>query len=136
MCVRLFICGCGGIGRLGGFRFLWLSRAGSSPVIRTIKRGRKRYPRKKPWYSRAFCWCARRVHILTGERPESARQWEGLVKGKGVRCEAESERSRIVGAQSVGSQEVKEQDGVDLMERILSKENLNKRQPCGVGTSG
>ena len=31
------ICGRGGIGRLGGFRFLWLSRAGSSPVARTIK---------------------------------------------------------------------------------------------------
>ena len=32
------ICGCGGIGRLGGFRFLCLRRAGSSPVIRTRKR--------------------------------------------------------------------------------------------------
>ena len=34
------ICGHGGIGRLGGFRFLWLSRAGSSPVARTTMKER------------------------------------------------------------------------------------------------
>ena len=38
LCKQLNICGCGGIGRLGGFRFLCLRRAGSSPVIRTINR--------------------------------------------------------------------------------------------------
>lgn len=37
-----------------------------------------------------------------------------------------AEHEKYVGAQSAGSQEVKEQDGADLLERILSRENLNK----------
>ncbi|EDN76727.1 hypothetical protein RUMGNA_02897 [Mediterraneibacter gnavus ATCC 29149] len=32
------ICGCGGIGRRAGFRVQWASRAGSSPVIRRLRR--------------------------------------------------------------------------------------------------
>ena len=37
-----------------------------------------------------------------------------------------AEHEEYVGAQSVGSQEVKEQDGAVLLERILSRENLNR----------
>lgn len=37
-----------------------------------------------------------------------------------------AEHERYVGAQSVGSQEVKEQGGADLLERILSRDNLNR----------
>ena len=37
-----------------------------------------------------------------------------------------AEHEEEMGAQSVGSQEVKEQDGADLLERILSRENLNR----------
>ena len=42
-----------------------------------------------------FNTCALRRTFLTGESPESARQWEGLAKGKGARREAESEGSRM-----------------------------------------
>jgi len=37
-----------------------------------------------------------------------------------------AEHEEYVGAQSVGDQEVKEQDGADLLERILSRDNLNR----------
>ena len=37
-----------------------------------------------------------------------------------------AEHEGYVGAQSVGSREGKEQDGADLLERILSRENLNR----------
>ena len=37
-----------------------------------------------------------------------------------------AEHKGYVGAQNVGSQEVKEQDGADLLERILARENLNR----------
>ena len=37
-----------------------------------------------------------------------------------------AEHEKYVGAQSVGSREVKEQDGADLLERILSRDNLNR----------
>ena len=37
-----------------------------------------------------------------------------------------AEHEEYVGAQNVGSQEVKEQDGADLLERILSRDNLNR----------
>ncbi len=37
-----------------------------------------------------------------------------------------AEHEEYVGAQSVGSRKAKEQDGADLLERILSRENLNK----------
>lgn len=37
-----------------------------------------------------------------------------------------AEHKEYAGAQSVGAQEAKEQDGADLLERILSRENLNK----------
>ena len=37
---------------------------------------------------------------------------------------ASAEHEGYVGAQSVGSQEVKEQGGADLLERILSRESL------------
>ena len=37
-----------------------------------------------------------------------------------------AEHEEYVGAQSAGGQEGKEQDGADLLERILSRENLNK----------
>jgi group II intron-encoding maturase len=37
-----------------------------------------------------------------------------------------AEHEEYVGAQSAGGQEVKEQDGADLLERIWSRENLNK----------
>ena len=37
-----------------------------------------------------------------------------------------AEHEEYVGAQSVGRQEAKEQDGADLLERILSRDNLNK----------
>ena len=37
-----------------------------------------------------------------------------------------AEHEEYVGAQNVGSQEVKEQDGADLLERILARENLNR----------
>lgn len=37
-----------------------------------------------------------------------------------------AEHEEYVGAQSVGSQEAKEQDGADLLERILSRDNLNR----------
>ena len=39
---------------------------------------------------------------------------------------ASAEHEGYAGAQSVGSQDVKEQDGADLLERILSRENLNR----------
>ena len=39
---------------------------------------------------------------------------------------ASAEHKGYVGAQSVGRQEVKEQDGADLLERILSRDNLNR----------
>lgn len=45
----------------------------------------------------------------------------------------------IAGAQSVGGQEVKEQDGADLLERILSRDNLNrayKRVKANKGAPG
>ena len=37
-----------------------------------------------------------------------------------------AEHEEYVGAQNVGSQEVKEQDGADLLERILARDNLNR----------
>ena len=37
-----------------------------------------------------------------------------------------AEHEGYAGAQSVGGQDVKEQDGADLLERILSRENLNR----------
>ena len=37
-----------------------------------------------------------------------------------------AEHEGYVGVQSVGSREGKEQDGADLLERILSRENLNR----------
>ena len=37
-----------------------------------------------------------------------------------------AEHKGYAGAQSVGSQEGKEQGGADLLERILSRENLNR----------
>ena len=37
-----------------------------------------------------------------------------------------AEHEGYAGAQSVGSQEVKEQGGADLLERILSRDNLNR----------
>ncbi len=37
-----------------------------------------------------------------------------------------AEHEEYVGVQSVGGQEAREQDGADLLERILSRENLNK----------
>ena len=36
-----------------------------------------------------------------------------------------AEHEKYVGVQSVGGQEVEEQDGADLLERILSRGNLN-----------
>ena len=37
-----------------------------------------------------------------------------------------AEHEEYVGARSVGSREIGEQDGADLLERILSRDNLNK----------
>lgn len=37
-----------------------------------------------------------------------------------------AEHKEYVGVQSVGSQEIAEQDGADLLERILSRDNLNR----------
>ena len=37
-----------------------------------------------------------------------------------------AEHEEYVGVQSAGGQEVGEQDGADLLERILSRENLNR----------
>ena len=37
-----------------------------------------------------------------------------------------AEHEGYAGAQSVGGREEKEQDGADLLERILSRENLNR----------
>ena len=37
-----------------------------------------------------------------------------------------AEHERYAGAQSVGGQKVGEQDGADLLERILSRDNLNR----------
>ena len=37
-----------------------------------------------------------------------------------------AEHEEYAGAQSVGKQERGEQDGADLLERILSRENLNR----------
>ncbi len=37
-----------------------------------------------------------------------------------------AEHEEYVGAQSIGSREAKEQDGADLLERMLNRENLNK----------
>ena len=37
-----------------------------------------------------------------------------------------AEHEEYVGAQSVGGQEVGEEDGADLLERILSRDNLNR----------
>ena len=50
-----------------------------------------------------------------------------------------AEHEGYAGAQSVGSQEGKEQDGADLLERILSRDNLNrvyKRVKSNKGASG
>lgn len=52
---------------------------------------------------------------------------------------ASAEHEGYAGAQSVGSQDVKEQDGADLLERILSRENLNrayKRVKANKGAPG
>ena len=37
-----------------------------------------------------------------------------------------AEHEEYVGAQSVGGRELGEQDGADLLERILSRDNLNR----------
>ena len=37
-----------------------------------------------------------------------------------------AEHEEYVGAQSVGGREVGEQDGADLLEKILSRDNLNR----------
>ena len=37
-----------------------------------------------------------------------------------------AEHEGYAGAQSVGGQEVREQDGAELLERILSRDNLNR----------
>ena len=50
-----------------------------------------------------------------------------------------AEHKGYAGAQSVGSQEGKEQGGADLLERILSRENLNrayKRVKANKGAPG
>ena len=50
-----------------------------------------------------------------------------------------AEHEGYAGAQSVGSQGGKEQDGADLLERILSRENLNrayKRVKTNKGSAG
>ncbi len=50
-----------------------------------------------------------------------------------------AEHERYVGAQSIGGQEGKEQDGVDLLGRILDRENLNrayKRVKANKGAPG
>ena len=50
-----------------------------------------------------------------------------------------AEHEEYVGAQSVGGQEVGEEDGADLLERILSRENLNrayKRVKANKGAPG
>ena len=39
-------------------------------------------------------WCARRAHVLTGESPESARQWEGYSQSQGRLREEGSEGRR------------------------------------------
>ena len=38
-----------------------------------------------------LCVCARWAHVLTGESPKSARQWEEYSRSKGVHREVESE---------------------------------------------
>ena len=50
-----------------------------------------------------------------------------------------AEHEGYAGAQSVGGQDAKEQDGADLLERILSRENLNrayKRVKANKGAPG
>ena len=50
-----------------------------------------------------------------------------------------AEHEGYAGAQSVGSQKVKEQGGADLLERILSRDNLNrayKRVKANKGAPG
>ena len=50
-----------------------------------------------------------------------------------------AEHEGYAGAQSVGSQEGKEQDGADLLEKILSRENMNrayKRVKANKGAPG
>ena len=50
-----------------------------------------------------------------------------------------AEQEGYAGAQSVGSREVGEQDGADMLERILSRENLNrayKRVKANKGAPG
>ena len=50
-----------------------------------------------------------------------------------------AEHEEYVGAQNVGSQEVEEQDGADLLEQMLSRDNLNrayKRVKANKGAPG
>ena len=50
-----------------------------------------------------------------------------------------AEHEEYVGAQSVGGRKVGEQDGADLLERILSRDNLNrtyKRLSANKGAPG
>ena len=75
-----------------------------------------------------------------GKKPERAEQSLVLSKRKKevniMKAENRGNRScpqkdsaeheEYVGAQSVGGQEVGEEDGADLLERILSRENLNR----------
>ena len=42
-------------------------------------------------------WCARRAHILVGERPISTRQRKGVAEDKDAHHEVKSEESRIAG---------------------------------------
>ena len=47
-----------------------------------------------------------------------------------------AEHEEYVGAQSVGGREVVEQDGADLLERILSRDNLNRANKGAPGIDG
>ena len=63
------------------------------------------------------------------------------ARGDGDLIIADRDVERLFGgeAQSVGGQEVKEQDGADLLERILSRDNLNrayKRVKANKGSAG
>ena len=69
-------CGRGGIGRLGGFRFLWLSRAGSSPVARTKNRGTLQ--------GCPYFWCGKSGRIRTNEN--ATVQWTVATRRLDAGC--------------------------------------------------